>query len=439
MFETYDAARERLFRNWAENHVCAPKSRIEPSSEREVVDLVERVRRDGETIRVVGAGHSWSDVACTGGHLVSLDRMNDVVDIDRERGTATVDAGLRLKHLVPYLLERGLALPNLGSILEQSVAGVISTGTHGTGIGLGNLSSTVRSMRLVDGRGRIVELGEDDGRLDAARVSIGALGVITRVTLDVVPAFNLHEQVWTLSFREALDQMHPIVERHDHVKFWWLPHTDQVQVFAADRTDEEKRPAGVAQRLDESGLLTPLFSGVIGLGNRVPEAIPALNNLVAEVYFDEFDHVAESHRVFNLPMPPPHLESEYGFPAERADEGLRRLRNFIDDEGLGVNFITEVRFVAPDDIWLSPAYERASAQIGAYIGETPRWRDYFEGFEEIALEMDGRPHWGKTFYAGPDDLRRNLPRFDDFLELRRELDPDGVFLNDFTRRVFGVR
>lgn len=427
------------FQNWARNQSCVPAGVHLPASEAEVAALVVQVRERGQTLRVVGAGHSWSDIACTDGQLVSLDRLSEVVSLDRDAGTVTVEAGMRLEDLVAYLLERGLALPNLGSVAEQSVAGVISTATHGTGLSTGNLSSMVEALRLVSGTGEIVEVSAESNAdlLAAARVGLGSLGVITEVTLRCVEAFNLCERSWTLSFADATRQMQTLVERHDHVKFWWLPHTDQVQVFAADRTERERTPVRLMHRVDDSGLLEPVFAGILALGARCPSMVPALNWVVAGTYFADYELVDHSHRVFNLPMPPRHLEAEYGFARADAESALEQVRALIEWEQIPVNFITEVRFVAGDHNWLSPAYGRDSCQLGAYIGDSPHGRRYFEGVEAIALRMGARPHWGKTFFAARDQLRELYPRFDAFLAVRDRLDPDRVFQNNFTRRVLG--
>ena len=441
MFARSSSFSRHAFRNWAGNHSCMPADVHLPGSEAEVVDLVEQVRRRAGTMRVVGAGHSWSDIVCTQGHLVSLDKLDEVIAIDREASCVTVQAGIRLEKLVAHLHEHNLALPNLGSIAEQSVAGVISTGTHGTGVGLGNLSSTVRRMRLVTGRGEVLEVDAESHPeiFAAARVGLGCLGVITEVTLDCVPAFNLCERSWTLSFEEGLRQMQTLVDGHDHVKFWWLPHTGRMQVFAADRTEREPTPPSLLERIDRSGALTPVLAGIVEVGNRLPWTIPALNQTVAASYFNDYELVAQSDYVFNLAMPPAHMEAEYAVDRYDAEEALRQMRALIEFERFRVNFITEVRFVAADDIWLSCDYGRDSCHLGAYNGTTPRWRDYFEGVEQIALRLDGRPHWGKTFFAEGDILREVFPHFDDFAKVRERLDPDGVFVNDFVRRLFRGR
>ena len=427
------------FTNWAGNHRCRPTEIHAPGSEAEVAELVDAVRDRDSTLKIAGAGHSWSDIACTDGELAHLDTLDELVEIDRQAGTVCVQAGIRLRDLIARLAERGLALPNLGSIGEQSIAGVISTGTHGTGLETGNLSSMVRSLRLVDGRGETVEVSResDEDLFAAARVGLGALGVITQVTIDCVPAFRLRERAWTLPFDEAIAGMADLVETHDHVKFWWLPHTDVVEVFVADRTERRATPPDLLQRVDDAGLLRPVFAGVLETGARYPTVIPLLNRLVAATYFNDYERVADSHEVFNVAMPPKHLEAEYGFPVEAAEEALERMRRRIRMDRHRVNFITEVRFVAADDIWLSPAYERDSCQIGAYIGETPGWRDYFEAFEAIADRLDARPHWGKCFFADTARLSAVYPRLEDFDTLRRRHDPDGIFENAFIERVFG--
>jgi L-gulonolactone oxidase len=210
-----------------------------------------------------------------------------------------------------------------------------------------------------------------------------------------------------------------------------------MQVFAADRTDRPCTRPTLVQRLDYSGTLTPLLSGIVGAGNRWPALVPKLNALVVATYFAEYELVAHSDRVFNLAMPPRHYESEYAFDLQDTETAIERVNALIKRDKIPVNFVTEVRFVAGDDTWLSPAYGRDSCQLGTYIGAMPQWRPYFEGVEAIAMDMSARPHWVKSFFAERDALRELYPRFDDFLAARDRLDPERVFENDFTRRILG--
>lgn len=429
------------FTNWAGNHRCRPLSVQTPRNDDELVELIERARRRGETIKPVGAGHSWTDIACTDGHLVSLDADNAVLDIDRRRHTITVRAGIRLRQLTRALAAHGLAMANLGSVAEQSIAGAISTGTHGSGIKFGNLATQVIAMRLVTGTGQVLRLSaEDEPELfSAARVGLGALGVITQVTLQCVPPFHLCERTRAMPFERAMRDMQALVDTHDHTKLWWLPHTGLVLVSRYDRVhDRCSRGASLQHYLEHHPLTTLALEGMTRLGNALPWTIPAVNRTVSLAYTRPVDRVSRSEHLFHTVMPPRHLEMEYAIPRARAEEAAERLRALVFDHRLRVNFIQELRFVAADDIMLSPAFARDSCHFGVYIGAHADHRRYFELAEAMLLDLDGRPHWGKCFSIDHTELSARLPNFERFAEIRRTLDPDGVFVNPFVRRVFGL-
>ena len=447
------------FANWSGVHRRRVEGWHQPSSEEEVATILDRARRSGQVVKVVGAGHSWSAAACTQGHAINLDRMDRVLEVDRARCRVRVEAGMRLQDLNARLAREGLAMRNLGSISEQSVAGAISTGTHGTGAGFGCLSTLVRGLTLMTAAGERLEItARDEELFAAARLGLGALGVVTEVELECEPAFQLAEEAVGLSFEEAADALLDKVERHEHVKLWWLPHTDRAMIYAWDRTDAPatagpglggalrglvERAVGGGEGVDlgrvaDTWINANVFDGLLRLGARTPALIPRINQMISEVYFVDRRRVGRSDAVFNLAMPPVHRELEYGIPLEAAPEALRRLKALIDRRGLRVNFIVEVRFMAADDLWLSPGYGRASCQLGAYMAEAPDLLAYFTLAESLFLEYGGRPHWGKEFFASHPVLRQALPRLDDFAALRRRLDPHGRFNNAFLRRVFGA-
>lgn len=429
------------FANWAGNQRSRPLRVHRPRGDHAIADLIGRARQRGETIKAVGAGHSWTDAACTDGHLVRLDDDPQVLHVDREQCTVTVRAGIRLKDLSQALRTRGLALSNLGSISEQSIAGAISTGTHGTGIGFGNLATQVIAMTLITGTGQILQLSatEHPELFSAARVGLGCLGIISQVTLQCEPAFFLHERRRPMPFAQACGQLQTLVENHQHTKLWWLPHTDTVQVFVQDRTVASRTAGAELQhRLENHPLLSGLLAGLLKLGRLRPHTIPRINRLLTPVYFRQQERVERSDRVFGTIMPPRHMEAEYAIPLARTEEALTRVRALIEGERLRVGFIQELRFVAADDILLSPAFGRDSCQFGAYTGELSQNPYYLRRFEQLMLELDGRPHWGKWFSIDHRVLRERLPGFERFAAIRARLDPDGVFVNDFTRRVFGL-
>lgn len=369
---------------------------------------------------------------------MSLDRLAGPVSIDRHSGEVTVWAGTRLYALNTLLAEHGLAMPVLGSVDQQSVAGAISTGTHGSAPRLGNLASLVTRLRMVLPDGEVVQVDGDrtPELFQAARVGLGALGVITQVTFRCVPAFHLEEESYPLSFDEALRALPELLDREEFVKLWWLPYTDQVQVFCYRRTQQDSTFRPIRRWLDERVLNGVVFSAVLRVGEAKPEWIPALNRAVGSIYFRPSRQVARSDQSFHIAMPPIHDETEAAIPVEQTGTALRWLREFLEGQGLAVNFVVEVRFGAGDDAWLSPAYGRATCFLGAYIAASRDRDRFFQGFEERMLSLGGRPHWGKFFRVQGSGIRRLYPRFDDFAALRASLDPEGLLLNPFLERIF---
>jgi L-gulonolactone oxidase len=429
----------KRFRNWARNQQSRPSAYHQPGSEAEVVALVNDVASRGESLRLVGAGHSWSDIVCTDGHLVNLDRMSRVLAVDQEKHQVTVEAGIRLHALITELADRGLALSNVGSVVEQSIAGALSTGTHGSGIRFGNLATQVIALRLIGGDSSSHDLSstKKPELFRAARVSLGCLGIVTQVTLQCEPLYDLEEHAWPMPFDEAMESLQKTVDDHEHVKFWWLPHTNKVQAYCANRSKAARRmPGAVARWFDDSLSMKVIYPGLLRTGRLIPAAIGPINRMIGKMSFNRTHKVDRYDRILTVPMPPRHLEIEFAIDRDDTVEALTQVREMIRREGLRVNFVCEVRFVAGDDGWMSPAYGRDTCQIGGYMYPSKSLDAYFEGFEAIMVALGGRPHWGKDFLMEGDGIRRCYPEYERFAELRRQLDPTGVFENGFIRRLF---
>lgn len=436
--------RRKAFTNWSGHHRCWPSDWSHPTTVDAVVDVVRRVRSAGGRIKVVGAGHSWSDIACTDGTLLQLDGLHGVLDLDRDAGTVTVAAGTRLEDLSAALDAQGFAIPSLGSISKQSVAGAISTGTHGTGVGVGSLSALVERLTLVDAKGELRELGPEAGdAFQAARVGLGSLGIIVAVTLRICPAFRLREVATAHRFDDVVERIDELSTSARHVKLWWLPHTERVVCYAWEPTTQAATWGPGATRLwtarqaADRAVNAGVFPLMLGLGRMLPTTVPVANRLTQAHYLVAGQRIGRSDLIFNLAMPPAHREMEYGLPVEKTADALRGLRGLIDAHGLRVNFIVEVRFVAADDILLSGSQGRISCQLGAYMAPCPDLARYFSLFEEMCISMGGRPHWGKEFYAPHSALRLAWPdTWDRFEAVRGRFDPEGMFENRFLRRVF---
>jgi FAD-linked oxidoreductase len=430
-----------IWSNWHGNVALAPASFSTPRDLEEVVQVVRDARDKGQQLRVVGGGHSWSSITGLddGGALLSLDKLRGLVAVDLERKTARVLGGTRLSDLNEALAGVGLGLSNLGSIDQQSIAGVTSTATHGTGARFGNLSTQVLALTLVDAQGTVHKLSDADGDVMlAARCALGSMGVITEVTLQCEPAFNLRglEEKWPLD--KAIEALPQLVADHEHVKLWWLPHTDSAIVFRQDRTDEPAQRKPIQTWLRNHFLKNHVFRTGMAAAARVPSAVPTFNKLLAAGSAGRTEVIDRSDRVFTFPVHTPHTEMEYAFGVEHAMDAFAQMRAMIERESLHVGFIVEIRFVKGDDILLSPAHGRDSCYIGALQYKALPHERYFSGFAELMARFDGRPHWGKVHHLSAAELRGLYPRWDDFAQIRQQFDPDAALLNDETRRIFGL-
>lgn len=393
----------------------------------------------GETVKAVGSAHSFTAAACTSGHMVALDRLAAVESIDLDTHRVTVQAGISLAALNTELAAVGLAMPNLGDIAYQTVAGAIGTATHGTGLLLGNLATTVVGMEIVDGRGEILWCDEQTNPelLAVARVGVGALGVVTRVTLQCVPAFNLHVRESVEDLDDLLDGFAEHAGANDHFEFFWVPGTKQAMVKRNNRTqraaEPESKPAHFFNKIVMENLA---FGAVCRVARRWPSTVPTIAASLAGLAGDR-EVVDRSDRVFASPRLVKFCEMEYGIPIEALPEAYRRVRAFAAELGEPILFPIECRVSAADDIALSTAEGRTTAWIAVHRYQGIDYANYFQGVEAIMNDYDGRPHWGKLHFQDAASLAPRYPQWDRFMETRAKLDPTGVFTNPYTDRVFG--
>jgi len=424
--------------NWAGNQRCLPTGVHEPRFTDEVVAVVRAAAAAGERVKVIAGAHSFTDTAMTDGHLLSLDGMNRVLAVE---GTdVTVQAGIRLRHLNDELFDRGLALPNLGDINVQSIAGAASTATHGTGATLGNLATNIVGMELVAGDGSVLRIDEtnEPELLRVARVSLGALGIITEVTLRCVPAFNLRAVETIEPLADILADFGGVMRSTDHVEFFWTPGARRCVLKRNSRTDEPARPQPKLAYVRDKWITENLAFGLVcRVGRRFPTMAPKVGKLVASVAAER-ELVDRSDHIFSSPRHVRFLEMEYGIPFDAVPEALGRIGDLASRLPFPPLFPIEVRSSAGDDIPLSTANGRDSGWIAVhqYIG-TP-YESYFQGVEQIMDDYDGRPHWGKLHYQDASMLAGRYPEWDTFASWRAKLDPAGTFRNTYLDRVLGA-
>jgi FAD-linked oxidoreductase len=427
------------WRNWAGDQLCLPAAVQAPASLEELSAAIEQAAREGWSVRAAGAGHSFSDIALSDGLMLRLDRLSSILDVDRGSGLVRVQAGIKIRELSRQLVAHGLALENLGDIDVQSIAGAISTATHGTGARLRNISSQVSELTLVlaDGSTLVCSPERDGEVFRAAQVGLGSLGVIAEVTLRCVPAFTLHGVDAPAPLGETLARFDELALANDHFEFFVFPHTDVALTRTNNRTE---RPPGRRSRLAAYAndvLLTNHAFGLICLaGRRFPARIPQLNRLVARLA-GRSDRVERSAEIFASPRLVRFTEMEYALPRERTVEAVRRVLELIEQRGFAVPFPIEVRTVAPDDAFLSTAAGRESGFVAVHMYRGMAWEPYFRGVEAIMDELGGRPHWGKRHFQSAATLRPRYPDWDRFAAVRARLDPEGRFANAWTERVLG--
>ena len=433
------AATEGEWHNWAGDQVCRPAAFERPASADEVAELVGRSREAGRVVRVAGAGHSFTDTVLTDGTLLSLDRMRRVLEIDRASGLVRVEAGISLNELSEALWAHGLAFENLGDVDIQSIAGATATGTHGTGSRLRNLSAGLRDVELVTADGSQVTVSGDEDRdgWRAARVSVGALGVVTAVTLQAVPAFTLEGTDATAPLEEVLGRVDELADGADHFEFYVFPHSALALTRTNRRVERAPEPPSRARAwFDDVLLRNYVFGAACAAGKRAPRLIPSLNRLLARASGTTV-RVDRSYRVFASPRLVRFTEMEYALPRERVAEAVRAVLDVAARPGFAVPFPIEVRFVAPDDAFLSPAGGRETGYIAVHMYRGMEWQPYFRAVEEVMDGFEGRPHWGKRHFQTADTLAPRYPEWERFQAVRRRLDPDGVFENGYVRRVLG--
>jgi L-gulonolactone oxidase len=423
--------------NWAGDQQCSPAIIATPRSVEEVAGLLADAEAAGRTVRVAGTGHSFTDAVLTDGTLLSLAKLNRVLDVDRASGLVRVEAGISLNAASTALHEHGLAFPNLGDIDVQTVAGAIATATHGTGATLQNLSAAVHSLELMQADGTRVELNEhtDPDGWRAARVGIGALGVVTAVTLRMAPSFVLEGVERPIPVEEVLADLDSFVDGNDHFEFYMFAHSPLAMTKRNNRVTlpEQPRPKGVDWFADIL-MSNHLFDALCRLSRRQPRLVPFIQRSAA--YAGSYRRqVDRSYRVFASPRLIRFTEMEYAIPRAHSVDAIREIKE------LTTRFDTpmpiEVRWVAPDDAFLSPAGGRDTCYIAVHQYRGMDFEPYFRACEAVFDRYQGRPHWGKRHFQTAATLRDRYPDWDRFAEVRRRFDPKGRFANPYLDRVLG--
>ncbi|MEU7058831.1 D-arabinono-1,4-lactone oxidase [Streptomyces sp. NPDC046197] len=436
------SAKNGTWRNWSGNVVARPAREVTPASVEELAAAVRKAAEDDLKVKAVGTGHSFTAVAATDGVLIRPQLLTGIRKIDRENMTVTVEAGTPLKRLNMALAREGLSLTNMGDIMEQTVSGATSTGTHGTGRESASIAAQIRALELVTADGSVLtcsEKGTDEERavFAAARIGLGALGIVTAITFAVEPLFLLTAREEPMPFERVLSEFDQLWAENEHFEFYWFPHTGNTNTKRNNRSAGPERPVGrLAGWFDDEFLSNGVFQVANWVGRAAPAAIPGIARVSSRA-LSARSYTDVPYKVFTSPRRVRFVEMEYAVPREALVDTLRELREMVDRSDLRVSFPVEVRTAPADDITLSTASGRDSAYVAVHMFKGTPYQRYFTAAERIFTAHEGRPHWGKLHTRDAEYLAKVYPRFGEFTAVRDRLDPERRFQNDYLRRVLG--
>jgi UDP-N-acetylenolpyruvoylglucosamine reductase len=397
------------WQNWAGNQQC-PATVIRPTTVAELQDVVADAARRRGTVRVAGSGHSFTPLVCTDDTVIDIGALRGVVEADTANATAVVGAGTTLRDVVGPLWSAGLSLRNQGDIDAQTVGGAVGTATHGSGRAFGSFSSVVRRVEYVGADARVHTVDSSDAGFGAFRTSLGLLGIFTRIELDLQPAYYLRERIehWPLS--QVLERWDTETTTRRHFSYFWPPAAHSLEMY------------GFAPTAVEDGCHVKIYDELTPQDAAATEVEDGIRVAPAyQIYASDFDLAFH--------------EYEYFVPFRHARAGVEAVRAVLLDHP-DQAFPLEVRTIAAEDSWLSPMYARESVSLSVSGMPGTDYGPFARAFDAALRPFDARPHWGKLHLFDRERLRAVLPRFDEFCALRDELDPDCLFLNDYTAALF---
>ncbi|MBN8866384.1 MAG: FAD-binding protein [Solirubrobacterales bacterium] len=439
--ERYDARRlgreGRSWSNWAGHQSCRPRDFVRVQGVGELSEVVGRAASEGRQVSTVGSGHSFTPAALSDDVLLDVTSIAGVIAADRASGLVEVGGGTVLADLNRALDRLGLAMPNLGDIDRQTIAGAVSTGTHGTGKDFPNISAQIERIGVMGPDGEVREFGAGSDELLAARVAIGSLGVITSVTLRTVPAFNLHRVDEPMDLDLALSEFETLIAENEHFEFFVFPYTRTALTLRRNRTDRPLAPRGKVDRyLGDVVLENGLGDLALRATGKFRGAIPKLARYSTH-FMSQSEQIDVSHRLFANYRTIRFNEMEYALPREAGPEALERVLAMIEGESFPLAMPIECRVSAGDDALISQAHGRPTAYIAVHQHHTMEYEPYFREIEEIFKSYGGRPHWGKLHFQDAASLAPLFPGWERFEAVRDRLDPDRTFSNAYVNRVLG--
>ncbi len=421
-------------KNWSRTVIWNPKQILRPKSENELADIIRKASKNNMKVRVIGSAHSFNNILTTNDITLSLDDLQGIKELDREKNTATVYAGTKLSALNQALALEGFSLENLGDIDKQSLGGALSTGTHGTGVKLGNLPSQVISFEIINGLGETIKCSkkENSDLFFSALISLGSCGIVVTYELQLLQLYTLKSVVKKSSINDCMENF-ASYNRYRHFEFLCFPHTDNVQLKLADFSDEPLKKIKKTDVFIENAIDNVAFIFLNEFCRYVPKTTKFFSKICGSCFTTrEIHEISHKALVFNRLIK--FQEIEYAIPIQHFCSALEEIREVTNR--YHTLFPIECRFVAADNIYLSPSYQRESAYIALHIYRKNPYTAFFKEAEQIFHKYEGRPHWGKWHSQSGKTLQHLYPKWEEFQLSRSSMDPHGIFLNDYLKNIF---
>lgn len=439
--------RNYFFANWATTFSCQPELYFTPESVDEIKSILHLAHLNSQKIRIVGCGHSPSDIACCTGYMINLKKFNSILYIDEKRLQVRVQSGITLAEIIPELVNHDMALSVLGSVTSLTLAGAISTGTHGSGLRYGNLCSYVASLEIMKTTGEIIEVNRerDIDLFRAACCGLGAFGIILSITLQCEKAYNLEQYQYPCPLREVLENLEVHLKSSDHFRFLWFPHTDGTVVSHISRTSKR-----ASRRTKLFEWFTWFWDYPIGyyllefsywVSSFYPSIVPWINRCCYNLLFSKPKHIIDrSDKIFNFECLFKQYVNEWAVPIEKTAVVLYELQMWLARTPyFYAHFPVEVRFVKADDLFISPAYGHNMCYINVIMyrpyNKYISYEEYWDAYEKIMQENGGRPHWAKAHRVTAQEFRLMYPFFSKWCQLRKKMDPTDTLLNSYMERI----
>uniref|UniRef100_T1JBA5 L-gulonolactone oxidase n=1 Tax=Strigamia maritima TaxID=126957 RepID=T1JBA5_STRMM len=436
-----------LFTNWSNTFFCRPELFFVPENVHHLKEIIRLAHLENKKIRVVGCGHSPSDIACSKDYLISLRQFDRILHVDPERHQVKVEGGVMVVDLISYLEKHGLALRIAGSVSSLTLAGAICTATHGSGVNFGNLSTLVVSMEILTSAGEIIEVSRDNDLelFQAACCSLGALGIIISITYQCEKAYSLELNQYPCPLHTVLENLEVHLKSSEHFRFLWFPHTPGTVVSHINRTTKK---IVMPSRL--SKWHSWFWEYLVGyyvlelsyyISTLIPSSVPFINRLFYNLLYSKpRKRVDQSQNIFNFECLFKQYVNEWSIPIDKTATVLIELENwFSQNTDVRAHFPIEVRFVKGDDLLISPSHGRDSCYINIIMyrpyGKLVDYIKYWNAYEDIMTQNGGRPHWAKAHKVGPMQLKEMYPMYAKFCQIRKKLDPTDTFVNSYMERI----